>query len=138
MQKIKNIILDYGNVIFMIDFAKSQQAFTQLGITNVDKVFAHHGQIKIFDDFDRGLITAAEFRQGIRELTENLELTDEQIDKAWNALLIGVPAGKHEILLALKEKYRSFLLSNNNEIHYACCMKHIQEHYGIADNSGFF
>ena len=138
MKKNKNIILDYGNVIFMIDFARSQHAFSQLGVPNVNDVFAHHGQIKIFDDFDRGLISAAEFRQSVRELTGNLALTDEQIDTAWNALLIGVPPGKHEILTALKEKYRTFLLSNNNEIHYSYCMKHIQDKYGVEDNSHFF
>jgi len=71
-------------------------------------------------------------------LTQNRSLTDAEIDGAWNALLLGVPAGKHEILLQLKERYRTFLLSNNNAIHYKRCMESIQEHYGIADNSGFF
>lgn len=138
MQKIKNILIDYGNVIFMIDFVKSQQAFTQLGIANVSEIFAHSGQIKLFDDFDRGIITASDFRQGIRELTRNFDLKDHEIDTAWNALLIGVPEGTHEILHALKSKYRTFLLSNNNEIHYARCMQSIQEQYGVEDNSGFF
>src|SRR5690606_20515726 len=63
---------------------------------------------------------------------------DRQIDDAWNALLIGVPKGKHEILLQLKTKYRTFLLSNNNEIHYTYCMEHIQEKYNVPDNSVFF
>ncbi|WP_159635698.1 HAD family hydrolase [Sphingobacterium composti Ten et al. 2007 non Yoo et al. 2007] len=138
MQKIENIILDYGNVIFMIDFEKSQHAFTQLGISNVAEIFAHSGQIELFDDFDKGNISAAEFRDGIRHLTKNNTLTDGEIDMAWNALLIGVPEGKHELLLKLKNKYRTFLLSNNNEIHYAYCMKHIQDKYGIEDNSFFF
>ena len=138
MQKIKNIILDYGNVIFMIDFGKSQLAFTQLGISNVDKIFAHSGQIKIFDDFDKGLISASQFRDEVRNLTGKFDLTDEQIDEAWNQLLIGVPEGKHELLLALKEKYRTFLLSNNNEIHYEYCMNHIYDKYGVEDNAIFF
>lgn len=138
MQKIKNIILDYGNVIFMIDFMKSQQAFTQLGISNVDEIFAHHGQIALFDDFDKGLISPEQFRDGIRQITNNASLTDQEIDSAWNALLIGVPEGKHPILLQLKERYRTFLLSNNNAIHYDFCMKHIQEKYDVQDNSIFF
>lgn len=70
--------------------------------------------------------------------TNSPELSDQQIDDAWNALLIGVPQGKHEVLLALREKYRTFLLSNNNEIHYAYCMQHIQEKYGIPNNDIFF
>lgn len=138
MQKIKNIILDYGNVIFMIDFVKSQEAFSQLGTVKAEEIFAHSGQIKLFDDFDKGIISPAEFREGIRHHSGNLSLTDEQIDHSWNALLIGVPAGKHEILLQLKESYRTFLLSNNNEIHYARCMELINEQYGIADNTDFF
>jgi FMN phosphatase YigB (HAD superfamily) len=138
MQKIENIILDYGNVIFMIDFQKSQQAFSQLGISNVNEIFAHSGQIELFDDFDKGNISPAQFRDGIRDLTKNNNLTDEQIDQAWNALLLGVPEGKHELLIQLNNKYRSFLLSNNNAIHYDYCMKHIQDKYGVEDNTGFF
>ncbi|OOG17727.1 haloacid dehalogenase [Sphingobacterium sp. CZ-UAM] len=138
MEKIKNIVLDYGNVIFMIDFIKLKGAFTQLGIANVDEVFGHHGQSALFDDFDKGKIDARQFRDGIREITKNHALTDTQIDTAWNSLLIGVPEGYHELLLSLRDKYRTFLLSNNNAIHYAYCMKAIQEKYAVADNSGFF
>ncbi|MCI0922699.1 HAD family hydrolase [Sphingobacterium rhinopitheci] len=138
MQKIKNILVDYGNVIYMIDFIELQHAFNQLGIPNVGEIFAHSGQIKLFDDFDKGVISSADFRDGIRKLTNNASLSDAQIDHAWNALLIGVPAGKHEILLQLKERYRTFLLSNNNAIHYAHCMASIKSDYGIEDNSVFF
>ncbi|MFZ4861677.1 HAD family hydrolase [Sphingobacterium sp. Mn56C] len=138
MQKIENIILDYGNVIFMIDFMRLQNAFNQLGITNVPEIFGHKGQIELFDDFDRGFIGAGEFRDGIRQLAGNKNLSDAEIDAAWNALLIGVPPGKHDILMQLKSKYRTFLLSNNNVIHYQQCMAHLQEQYGIVDNSIFF
>lgn len=138
MQIIKNIILDYGNVIFMIDFERSRQAFISLGIKNVDEFFAHSGQDPLFDALDKGKITAADFRNGIRERSGKPDLTDAQIDDAWNSLLIGVPAGKHETISYLNTKYRSFLLSNNNEIHYRYCMQHIQDTYQVADNSGFF
>ncbi|HLT86778.1 MAG TPA: hypothetical protein VKZ57_04260, partial [Sphingobacterium sp.] len=138
MQKVKNIILDYGNVIFMIDFQRVKQAFTALGVANVDEVFAHSGQIALFDDFDKGKISAQEFRDGLRTLANKPMLTDSEVDQAWNALLIGVPAGKHELLERLNEKYRTFLLSNNNEIHYAYCMDHIEQTYGVKDNSQFF
>ncbi|SFS53190.1 HAD family hydrolase [Sphingobacterium wenxiniae] len=138
MQKIKNIILDYGNVIFMIDFVRVREAFMSLGIKNVDDFFGHRTQDPLFDAFDRGEINARAFRDGIRERAGVESLTDEQIDNAWNALLIGVPQGKHDVLLYLKTKYRMFLLSNNNEIHYAYCMQHLQDKYGIADNTVFF
>lgn len=138
MQKVKNIILDYGNVIFMIDFQRLKRAFLELGIPNVDEVFGHSGQIRLFDEFDKGKISSTEFREGLRALANRPLLSDEEVDAAWNALLIGVPAGKHELLTRLNDKYRTFLLSNNNEIHYAYCMEHIRQEYGVQDNSGFF
>lgn len=122
----------------MIDFQRLKQAFTDLGIPNVDDVFAHSGQIALFDDFDKGRISSAEFRDGIRNLANKPSLTDSEVDAAWNALLVGVPPGKHELLERLNEKYRTFLLSNNNEIHYAYCMDHIEQTYGVKDNSQFF
>jgi len=138
MQKIKNIILDYGNVIFMIDFQKVRKSFIELGVEQVDDFFGHRGQDSLFDSFDRGEITAKEFRDSVRNKTKKHDLTDQEIDDAWNSLLIGVPPGKHELLEELHSRYRMFLLSNNNEIHYAYCMNHLQEVYGIPSNEEFF
>ncbi|MGJ1283709.1 HAD family hydrolase [Sphingobacterium spiritivorum] len=138
MQKVKNIILDYGNVIFMIDFKRAQEAFTALGIKNVDQFFAHKGHAPLFDAFEKGEITAEAFRQGIRDAAQVPHLSDEQIDAAWNALLIGVPQGNHELLLELKGKYRLFLLSNNNEIHYQWIMDYLKREYQLEDNTSFF
>ncbi|HWV74517.1 MAG TPA: HAD family phosphatase [Pseudosphingobacterium sp.] len=138
MQNIENIIFDYGNVIFMIDFQRAQNAFMELGVNDVEKMFGHAGQSVLFDDFDTGKISAQQFRDGIREITGQQLLKDEQIDGAWNALLIGVPKGRHELLMRLKERYNTFLLSNNNEIHYASIQNYLRNEYGLEDNSGFF
>ncbi len=138
MQNIKNIILDYGNVIFSIDFSLAQRAFEKLGVNKFKEIYGHLAQNDIFDSFDKGTISAAEFRDRIRVLGNDISLTDEQIDEAWNALLIGVREGHHELLLQLKEKYRLFLLSNNNEIHYQWIMEYLQREHGLSDNAAFF
>ncbi|MBD3748774.1 MAG: HAD family phosphatase [Sphingobacteriales bacterium] len=135
---IKNIIFDYGNVIFKIDFKRTQAAFEALGIKNVEEFYAHKGHDPLFDEFEKGNITAAEFRDGIRKVSQHPELTDQQIDDAWNSLLIGVPDGNHELLLALKQNYRTFLLSNINEIHLAYINKYLKETFGLDGNEGFF
>ncbi|MBU0694990.1 MAG: HAD family phosphatase [Bacteroidetes bacterium] len=137
-KNIKNIIFDYGNVIFTIDFKRTQAAFEALGITNVEEFYAHKGHHEIFDQFEKGEITAAEFRDGIRTVSKHPELTDQQIDDTWNSLLIGVPTGNHELLLALKGKYRTFLLSNINEIHLDYINKYLKETFSLAGNEGFF
>jgi len=138
MEKIKNIILDYGNVIFMIDFARVQSSFMRLGIKNIDDFFGHRTQNPLFDKFDRGEITVFEFREEIRQFLGNIEVSDKAIDEAWNSLLIGVPPGRHEMLEYLHDKYRTFLLSNNNEIHFNYCMNHLKDVYNISDNENFF
>ena len=138
MQSIKNIIFDYGNVIFLIDFKRTQHSFTELGIENVERFFAHKGHDPLFDEFEKGIISAAEFRDGLRQITKKPELTDQQIDRAWNTLLIGVPPVNHQILLKAKKKYRTFLLSNNNEIHYTWVMNYLKAEYGLNSNSVFF
>jgi putative hydrolase of the HAD superfamily len=138
MQNIKNIIFDYGNVIFSIDFARVQQSFKELGISNVDEFFGHLQQDPIFDAFDRGQITAAQFRDRIREKTNNANLTNNEIDAAWNSILVGVAPGNHNLLLKLQQKYRTFLLSNINEIHYDFILTYLKNNFGFDSNDHLF
>ncbi|HLQ98938.1 MAG TPA: HAD family phosphatase [Sphingobacterium sp.] len=135
---MENIILDYGNVIFDLDFVKLTESFEKLGVKNVEGLFSQAKQSPLFDAFDKGEISPQEFRDHIRKITEMDSLTDGMIDDAWNSLLIGVPASRHLILEKLKVKYRTFLLSNNNEIHYAAILKHLRTEHRITDNSVFF
>ena len=138
MQNIKNIIFDYGNVIFSLDFLKGQQAWNDLGISNPGQFYGHKVQDPVFDAFERGEISPADFRSHIRQKIGNPKLTDQQIDHAWNSLLIGITEGNHELLLDLKTKYRTFLLSNINPIHYDYIMKYLKTEFGFDDNEHLF
>lgn len=66
------------------------------------------------------------------------QLSDAEIDSAWNTLLLGVPPVNHDILLEAKKRYRTFLLSNINEIHFDAVMKHLEQEHHIRTNSIFF
>lgn len=138
MDKIKNIIFDYGNVIFTIDFNRAQQSFSELGIKNVEDFFSHKAHHAIFNEFEQGFISPDQFREGIREIAELPNLTDTEIDHAWNSLLIGVPEPNHELLLKAKKKYRTFLLSNNNEIHYNWIMDYLKREHNLESNAPLF
>jgi glucose-1-phosphatase len=124
---ITSIIFDLGGVLFDIDYRHTQEAFQQLGTTtDFHTVYSQQKQAGIFDEFEKGNITPAQFRSGLREwLPESI--TDEQIDRAWNALLIGFPADKVELLHNLKNKYKLYLLSNTNEIHLPVVLNMIDE-----------
>jgi FMN phosphatase YigB (HAD superfamily) len=138
MQNIKNIIFDYGNVIFEINFKKAQEALAQLGIANIEEFFAHKTHNTLFDDFETAAISEEEFRAGIRAAAKNPNLTDEEIDAAWNSLLIGVPPTIHDTLLEVRAKYKTFLLSNNNVIHYKYIISYLDREFGMPDNSSLF
>lgn len=112
---IKNLIFDLGGVLYEIDYQKVTEKFQQLS-PNI-----HFSQLKqdpIFDDFEIGKITPAEFRNGIRLLTQNPDLDDQTIDAIWNSMLIGLFPGRIELIQQLATKYPIVLLSNANQIHY--------------------
>jgi len=138
MNPIKNIIFDYGNVIFHINFQQVADAWKALGIDNADEFYGHRKQDDVFNALERGQITPSAFRDRIRELTHKPELTDQQIDDAWNAIFIGIPKGNHELLLEIKKKYRTFLLSNINAIHYDYVHDYLQREFDMQDNSDLF
>jgi FMN phosphatase YigB (HAD superfamily) len=138
MQNIKNVIFDYGNVIFEIDFKKAQQALQQLGIQDVENFFAHKGHNSLFDDFETAAITPDQFREGIRQAAKNNDLTNEEINAAWNSLLIGVAPNIHNVLLQVKEKYRTFLLSNSNEIHYDYIVDYLKREHALEAIDALF
>jgi epoxide hydrolase-like predicted phosphatase len=116
-KNIKTVIFDLGGVLFDIDYKYTQQAFQQLGATtDFNTVYSQQKQAGIFDEFEKGNISPAQFRDGLRKWLPS-NVTDKQIDQAWNALLIGFPHDKIELLYSLKSKYGLYLLSNTNDIH---------------------
>lgn len=138
MKNIKNIIFDYGNVIFNIDFKKVQQAFRDLGVQNVEDFYGHRKQDEVFDLLDRGEISNAGFRDRLRELTGTPELTDRQIDDAWNSIFLDTPHSYIDLLKKLKNKYRTFLLSNTNAIHEIYFNDYIKKNFGLDSNDPLF
>lgn len=138
MKNIKNIIFDYGNVIFNIDFKKVQEAWARLGITNANEFYGHKQQDPVFNALERGEISPADFRDRIRQISHKPDLTDEQINRAWNSIFLDIPQGNHELLLQVKEKYRTFLLSNINAIHYDYVHDYLKREFNMDNNEHLF
>lgn len=79
--------------------------------------------------FEKGEISAAEFRSEVRKLTPNT-LTDAQIDEAWCSFLLEIPTEKLDMLVELRKKFRLILLSNTNIIHFPYSEKALFENKG--------
>jgi len=119
-QHIKNLIFDFGAVVFDIDASKTIDAFKALHISEFDtfqQFLVAHSNQTLFLDIEKGSISAAQFRDTIREWSHS-NVTNKDIDTAWNAMLIGYRKERLDLLKILKPKYRTFLLSNTNIIHW--------------------
>jgi epoxide hydrolase-like predicted phosphatase len=113
---IKNIIFDMGNVIIDIDVPTTYRAFADLaGISEEEATQRFHAK-DFYHRFEIGEITNDEFRDLMKnEFGENL--TGDQIDVAWSALLLDMPKERLDKIQELGKSYRVFLLSNTNAIH---------------------
>lgn len=137
MNTIRTILFDYGAVIFDIDHSLTIRAFTDLGVQGDAAFFGHLQQNPVFDRFEKGEISAGEFRDRIRELVMN-PLSDDQIDLAWNKMLLGIRPQNLQALELAKKHFRTFLLSNNNEIHYAWIMDYLKKEFRIEGMASYF
>ena len=130
IMRIKNIIFDFGGVIHDIRYENVVEAFARHGVTGLGKFYSKDFQTKEMDQFEKGLITPAEYRNYIRRMTGK-EMTDSVIDEIVNAILIDVPRERVELLQRLRSHYRLFLFSNTNQINYDCFTVRLKEKFGF-------
>ena len=119
MENIRNLIFDLGNVILNIDTKLSEKAFAQYGMTNFSQLYTLAAQNELFDRLEVGSITEKEFYDEFRCVT-GCKLSDKTLEECWDALIMDFPVARIDMLKRLKAegKYRTFILSNTNIIHY--------------------
>ncbi|NLF42582.1 MAG: HAD-IA family hydrolase [Bacteroidales bacterium] len=91
----------------------------------------------MFDKLDTGSISPDEFRNEIRTIS-GLNISDQDIDSAWNAMLLDMPKQRIHLLENAKKYYRTFLLSNTNAIHYPEYSKYLLAEHGYESLSMLF
>ncbi len=124
MQGIKNIIFDLGGVIINLDNQLTENAFLALGARPLKEYFGHGHAASFFKDYEVGGISDQQFVDNIKSLT-GITASDEDIIRAWNALLLDFPPERIRLLKDLRKSYRIFLFSNTNALHLA----HLQQIY---------
>lgn len=126
MNKISTIIFDLGGVILDLDQGKTLRAFARKGLDLEDV----NETSPIFTDFETGKITAPDFRQGIKSLFKG-NITDTEIDEAWNAMLLDTYEERFRIIEGLRKQFRIYLLSNTNSIHIDFVRDYLNKHFSI-------
>jgi len=117
MQNIQNIIFDLGGIILNIDLKQTELAFAELGVGNFNDYYTLQSAMPLFEKLETGAITPIEFYNEFRKLSK-VSLTNDQIMNAWNALLRGFPKERIDWLKQVSKRYKIYLLSNTNQIHY--------------------
>ncbi len=118
MDAVKNIIFDLGGVLLDIDYNKTSDAFKKLGASDFDSFYSQQGANQLFEDLETGQITEMDFYNTMQEHCVS-NTTHEQIQAAWNGILLDFRRESLQFLSQLNTNYNLFLLSNTNSIHQA-------------------
>jgi len=136
--KIKNLIFDLGGVILNIESNLTRQAFTRLGVPDLDILFPHGHEIELFTAYETGKISSGDFRKHLKALMFIDSISDTDFDAAWNAMLLDLPAKNLAYIKQLSQHYRTFLYSNTNEIHLAEVLNIARRSSGIESFADYF
>lgn len=134
---VKNIIFDFGGVIYDINFNFTYEKLRDLGIYDTENLSSELSHQYLFEHLEKGTITPGKFRNEVRKFS-GLPLKDDQIDEAWNALLIGFRPDRIRLIEMVKAHYNIFLLSNSNIIHYQKYRQELEQQFGYKQFDELF
>ena len=112
---IKNLLFDLGGVIMNLDRMRCVRALEALGMPDAAEMLGEYGQKGPFLALEKGEITPDEFHRQMRPLF-NRPVTDDEIDRAFDLFLTGIPVSRLKALRELRRRYKVSLLSNTNPI----------------------
>ena len=137
MKGIRNIIFDLGGVIINLDQAKTIAAFDRLSYMPFERLYNPATQDELFNRLDKGQISPSEFFDTLRKALR-FEGPEEDLLKAWNAMLLDVPEERLDLLVELKQRYRTFLLSNTCEPHITAFEHDLYIRHGVRNFNDYF
>src|SRR6187431_1817335 len=103
MKEIKNIIFDLGGVLLNIDYHKTSRAFKMLGANQFDELYSQANANHLFEALETGEISEEDFYKSVNGYCSP-GTTTQQIQSAWNAILLDFRKESLVALDTLKEK----------------------------------
>lgn len=137
MKEYRNILFDLGQVLLPIDFDAPVKAFRKLGLKDFDALYQKTMQADLFNLLETGMITEHQFRNEMRGIAGK-DWSDQEIDDAWNTLILDYRPETIDMLEKLRKNHRLFLLSNTNSIHYKRYNYLIKQKYCSGGLDAFF
>jgi FMN phosphatase YigB (HAD superfamily) len=133
---IKNILFDLGGVLFHINYQATIDAFKKIGGKEFQENYSQFNQDRLFDDYEKGLISTDIFVSELQKVLPNSSKQD--IINAWNAMLIGMPKENLLQLQQLSKHYKLYLLSNTNALHIESVHAMLLNQLGVENLRSFF
>lgn len=129
---IKNIIFDFGDVFLNLD---KQSLFRQIDPALIVQKFDQFDALN--KEYEVGHISTDTFIDRVLELLP--ELDRNKVERYWNGILLDFPESRLDFLedLAKTGKYRLFLLSNTNAMHFDFLPGHMGQDRFNRFKSGF-
>ena len=140
MQHIKNIIFDLGAVLLNLDMNRTALAFKALFKSPVayEITFGKLNRAEFFERFEINFLKADDFIETLTAAIDR-QIDRSEIEKAWSAMLLDMPAYRIEMLRELREKgYKLYLLSNINSIHLRDVYAIVRSEHGDLDFDALF
>ncbi|MEC3966981.1 HAD family phosphatase [Flagellimonas halotolerans] len=112
---IKNIILDFGDVLINLDKPATAKAMVQHGFTELTPNLE-----TLFQNYEKGLVASSDF---LGEVSAHFpKASREYLIQAWNSILLDFPEYRLQFIeqLAAENQYKMILLSNTNDLHIEC------------------
>ncbi|MFZ4543977.1 MAG: HAD family hydrolase [Saprospiraceae bacterium] len=129
---IKNIIFDLGNVIIDLDLDQTEVELKKIFGEDLSQKLTNAGLDRIFIDYEMGLLGESDFLEKLQSI-DSTAISKRRIIDAWNAMLLGTPYARLEMLKQLKNHFRVFLLSNTNATHLDWVYDDLDKTHGVSD-----
>jgi epoxide hydrolase-like predicted phosphatase len=116
MQNIQTLIFDLGGVIINL---KTEQEWLEEDLLpnfQPEKLQSLQQQ-QYFQQFETGNVSVPDFKQQLKEIAVNKNITEDEVVHHWNGILKDIPKHRVDVLKQLSKKYKLILLSNTNHIH---------------------
>jgi FMN phosphatase YigB (HAD superfamily) len=133
---IKNILFDLGGVILDINVNATHQKFYELGLPSMFMQYPENRLTDLFYKYETGKLSTKAYYDEVRRVS-GLDLSDDSINVAWNAMLVGIPVQRTALLNRLRERYRLYMLSNTSPLHAAVFEKMYLDAAGVSMHQVF-
>jgi glucose-1-phosphatase len=130
LSKVRDVIFDFGGVLFEIDYNAPVREFAKLGFIDFKEIYSQAAQTDLFDRLETGNISNEDFFQFIESKCPNA--SPEEVREAWDSILTKLwPENVASVKKLRDQGFKTFLLSNTNAIHVHSFEKMIDTSMGL-------